>query len=124
MASDVPVASIEVPEEIPASNLWSRFYTWLLATFAAIAVILAAAGLFGVISYSVTLRTREIGIRMALGAHRSQILYEIMRQGVVIVLIGVFIGNRPEPRESPHFGNGSLGMIFLSQSRALKPDCY
>ncbi len=74
------------------STAWSRFYTWLLATFAGIAVILAAVGVFGVMSYSVTQRTREIGIRMALGAHPRDVLKMVMRRGLVMTLIGVIIG--------------------------------
>jgi putative ABC transport system permease protein len=69
-----------------------RFNMLLLAVFAGVAMILAAIGIYGVISYSVTQRTREIGIRMALGAQRTQMLGMVLRQSLTLVLIGITIG--------------------------------
>jgi putative ABC transport system permease protein len=69
-----------------------RFYMRLYSIFAALAVTLAAVGIFGVMSYSVSQRTHEFGIRMALGADRGDILKLVVRQGLVLVLIGVAIG--------------------------------
>ncbi len=69
-----------------------RFNMLLLGVFAGIALLLAAIGIYGVIAYSVTQRTREIGIRMALGAQRSQMLGMILRQSLLVVLIGIGIG--------------------------------
>jgi predicted permease len=92
-ASDVPVVGIETVDDVQsASMLYSRFYTWLLLTFAGIALALATAGLFGVISYSVTRRTREIGLRIALGAQRRDVLGLVMKQGLVMTLVGLAIG--------------------------------
>jgi putative ABC transport system permease protein len=64
----------------------------LLSIFAGLATLLAAIGLYGVISYSVAQRTKEIGIRMALGGQRSDMLRMVLRQSVRLVLIGVLIG--------------------------------
>ena len=69
-----------------------RFNMMLLAVFAGVAMILAAIGIYGVIAYSVTQRTREIGIRMALGAQRTQMLGMVLRQSLTLVAIGICIG--------------------------------
>ena len=69
-----------------------RFYMMLLGAFAALALVLAAVGLYGVISYSVAQRTQEIGIRVALGAARKEVLSMIMRQGLGFAAIGLAIG--------------------------------
>lgn len=76
-----------------SATLAGRSFTWvLLSMFAFIAVLLAALGLFGVISYGVTQRTQEIGIRMALGARRSQVLSLVIGKGLRINLVGVIAG--------------------------------
>jgi putative ABC transport system permease protein len=69
-----------------------RFNMMLLAIFAGVAMILAAIGIYGVIAYSVTQRTREIGIRMALGAQKTQMLGMVLRQSLTLVVIGITIG--------------------------------
>jgi putative ABC transport system permease protein len=69
-----------------------RFNMLLLALFAGVAMILAAIGIYGVIAYSVTQRTREIGIRMALGAQKTQMLGMVLRQSLTLVVIGIGIG--------------------------------
>lgn len=73
-------------------NARRRFQMWLLALFASIALVLAAIGVFGVVHYSVSRRTAEMGIRMALGAQPRSILALIIRQGLVLGLIGVALG--------------------------------
>jgi hypothetical protein len=90
---DQPIVSIEPMESI----LWQsvaepRVYTLLLGVFAAIALVIASAGIYGVAAYAVVRRTREIGIRLAVGAAPAQILTLVLRQGMLLTLLGVGIG--------------------------------
>jgi putative ABC transport system permease protein len=90
---DLPIDQVRTLEEVIASGLaQSRFKSVLLGLFAGLALVLAAVGVYGVISYSVAQRTHEIGIRMALGAHRGQVLRMVVRQGMGLVGAGVLAG--------------------------------
>ncbi len=77
---------------LASSTVQEKFWMQLLGLFAGLAVTLAVIGLYGVISYAVAQRTHELGIRMALGAARTDVLTLIVRQGLVLVLLGVAIG--------------------------------
>ena len=79
-------------EVIGATTAPRRFNTWLLGVFAIVALVLAALGIYSVISYSITLRTQEIGIRMALGAQRTSILMMVLRKGMLLTLAGTVLG--------------------------------
>lgn len=81
-----------LPELVSQTLSQSRFNTGLLGAFAGIAMLLAAVGIYGVIAYSVAQRTREIGIRMALGAQRQQMLAMILRQSLSLAVIGIAVG--------------------------------
>jgi putative ABC transport system permease protein len=91
--ADVPIANVATMDaNIAASMGQRRFAMLLLGLFAAMAVVLASIGIYGVMSYSVTQRAHEIGIRMALGAARRNVLGMVMKQGLLLVGIGVAIG--------------------------------
>ncbi len=70
----------------------TRFYSLLLAIFASLAVILATVGLYGVVAYLVTRRTREIGIRMALGAGAADVVRLVVSQGMRPAIVGIVLG--------------------------------
>jgi predicted permease len=90
---DLPVSDIaQMPDVVEASVAQPRFRTFLLALFAAMALTLAATGIFGVISYSVSCRTQEIGIRVALGASHSAILRMVLRETLLLTFAGMAVG--------------------------------
>ncbi len=93
MDADIPLFAVKsMPEYLSASVAAPRFSTTLLSIFAAVALVLTVVGLYGVMSYSVAQRTNEIGIRLALGAQSRDVLLMIVKQGGMLILLGLAIG--------------------------------
>src|SRR4030095_6918667 len=90
---DQPIAQVQtLDDKLSESIAPQRFTLLLLGIFALIALSLASAGIYGVMAYAVTQRTHEIGVRMALGARPVDVLKLMVRQGMMVVLIGAAIG--------------------------------
>ncbi|HEV3060002.1 MAG TPA: ABC transporter permease [Vicinamibacterales bacterium] len=113
---DLPLFRIQTMEQMLAVRRWPfRVFGTMFAIFAAIALVLSAVGLYAVTAYSVTQRTSEIGVRMALGAQSPQVMWLVLRRGLVQLAIGLPIGI------AGAFGVGRLMQILLVQTSARDP---
>jgi predicted permease len=90
---NVAVSEVQTMDQVvDDANAQPRFELWLLASFSGVAVLLAALGIYGVMSYSVSRRTRELGLRMALGANRRDVVGLVVRQAMILAAIGLSFG--------------------------------
>jgi putative ABC transport system permease protein len=116
MDADIPLTNIRTLDETLARSRWpQRVFGTMFSTFAIIAVVLAAVGLYGVTAYSVSQRTQEIGIRMALGADTSQVRWLVLRRGIFQLGIGLTLGL------AGAFGVGKLLQSLLVQTGPADP---
>ena len=121
MDKDIPVTQVRTMSELMFSGLSQpRFATVLLSTFAGLAIVLTIVGLYGVMTYSVSRRTREIGVRMALGAQRSAVLKMVLRDAATLLAIGIALGTSAalassSVLESMLYGTGSRNPAVLIQ---------
>jgi len=93
MDRHLPIADVFTMDRVVVRSLWQpRLFSWIFAVFGAVALVLAVVGVYGVVSYSVAQRTREIGIRVALGAGRGRIRTMVLNQGMRATFVGLGIG--------------------------------
>jgi putative ABC transport system permease protein len=128
--SQLPITKVQTMGEVTAASFAARrFNMLLLGLFAGLALLLAAIGVYGVMSYAVTQRTHEIGIRMALGAQMGSVIKLIMKSGLLIASIGVAIGLAGafaltrvmasllfavEATDKPTFAAVSIGLVLIA----------
>ncbi len=135
--NEVPVSDVALLADlVAASSAERRFQSLLLAAFSVTGLFLAAIGLYGVMSYSVSLQSRDIGIRLALGAQRSAVLRHVLRYGLTLAVIGVVIGLaaslglartlesvlfRVSAADPPAFGGAAAMLILVALAASYVP---
>jgi putative ABC transport system permease protein len=135
--ADVPLFRYRtLAADIEKQAIQPRFEAWVVSTFAGVALLLSAVGLYAVLSYAVVERTRELGLRMALGASRSDLLRFVLRRGLSLALAGIaggclmsFYASRlvtellfkVEPLDAAVFSTVTLALILVSVVSTLVP---
>jgi predicted permease len=103
---ELPVSRVRMMDELLAESVAQpRFTAFLLSGFAFLAVTLALVGVYGVMSYTVSQRTQEIGVRMALGAVRPAVVWMVVRHGMTLVVLGIIVG----------LGGAAVGTSLMAQ---------
>jgi putative ABC transport system permease protein len=127
---DAPLSNVNTMEQLVAQSVAQRrFGMFLVGIFAALALVLAVVGIYGVVSYSVAQRTNEIGVRIALGASATDVLKMVLKNGMTLALIGVGLGLagaflttrlmasllfEVKPTDLATFAIVSVGLIFVA----------
>jgi len=107
--ADLPMADVKTMDQLVSESLaGDRFSTALFGSFAGVALLLAAVGIYGVMSFVVAQRTHEIGLRMALGAGRRSVLWQVLKEGIGTALAGILIGSIG----AYWVGRAMQGMVF------------
>jgi ABC-type antimicrobial peptide transport system permease subunit len=125
MDPDIPVTDVHTMRDLIGLQLAApRFATVLLSAFAVLALVLTVVGLYGVMAYSVARRTREIGVRLALGAQRGTVLTMVLRQAAMLVAIGMALGLAATLAATPVlqsmlYGTGARNPVVLAGVCAL-----
>jgi putative ABC transport system permease protein len=134
---NVPVYQVRTLEQLLRGSVaQARFMTTVLGVFAATALVLAAVGIYGVVAYAVAQRTRELGIRLALGARAADILWLVLRQGAVLGGLGAGLGlgaallasrvltrllYQVTPSDPPTFVAGAAGLLVVALAASYLP---
>lgn len=137
MAPDIPIASLRTLEAAAAGSVArARLQTFLLGVFGGTALLLGVIGVYGVVSYSVGRRTREVGLRIALGAGRARVLGTILGREMAPVMVGLLLGAAAvlglgrflsgilfevNPTDPTVLGGATLGLLLLAAAAALVP---
>jgi predicted permease len=112
----IPVARIKTMQAVIDSTIKApRFFSWMAGSFAGFALLLTAIGLFGLLSYQVSQRLREIGVRLAVGASREQVLRLFLGRGLVLTGTGLAVGTMASLALPRLIGNLLAGFIFLDR---------